>query len=228
MADRTRLPHGAVRLWCPEFHLDLVVLMGDAAPKVTGGLGGWEVTARPRQVSMTTWAGVEPYQVELSLMLDGHAAGTSVEGQLARIMAVARGDNESEPGILRVEGIAMPPAPKWIVEGVEFGDALLDARTGERTRQPLSVTLREYVPPEYLQLRRGATQGSKGKTRTITTKKGDTPAKVAARQRCTFAQVRALNRELVTKANQHLDTGTKLRVPLPDAKRRKAPTAHKK
>jgi len=222
MPDRTGLPHGYVRLLCDDPPLNLALLMGETAPKVTGGIGGWDVTARPRQVAMTTWGGVEPFQLELPLMLDRHAAGVSVERDITRIVAVGRGDGESEPGILRIQGVALPVV-RWVIEGVDFGDALM-ARTGNRTRQPFTLTLREYVPPAYLQLRRSATLGSKGKTKTLTVRKGDTPAKIAARQRCKWTDIRDLNPGLVRKANQALKTGTKLRVPVAASKARKPAT----
>ena len=224
MADRSGLQHGYVRLICDDPRADVRCLMGADPPKIIAGVGGWEVTARPRQVSMTTWAGVEPFAVDLSLMLDGHAAGRSVEGELAQLIAVGRGDGESEPGLLRVQGIAMPAGvDRWVIDGMDLGDTLLSAASGERTRQALTLTLREHVPPAYLQLRRSATLGTKGKTKTVTTRKGDTPAKVAARVRCTFPALRELNLTsgLCAKANQALKVGTKLRVPVARSKQRK-------
>jgi hypothetical protein len=225
MPDRSGLPHGTVRLTCDDPALNLVVLMGEEPPKLTGGMGGWEVTARPRQVGMTTWAGVEPFQLALAIMLDGHATGTSVEGALADLITVARGDAEAEPGIVGVDGIAVP-VDRWVIEGIEFGDALLAAWSGERTRQPLTLTLREYVPPSYLQLRKRALLGAKGKTKVITTRKGDTPAKVALRVGCKYQDVRELNitSGLAAKANQALKVGTKLRVPVAKRKDRKGAT----
>ena len=227
MADRTGLPHGTVQLTCDDPKASVVCLLGEEAPKITGGIGGWEVTARPHQVGMTTWAGVEPFQLSLALMLDGHATGTSVEDQLAELIAVGRGDGESEPGLLNVRGIALPEdVDRWVVEAMEFGDALLSAATGERTRQPLALTLREYVPPAYLQLRKSATKGSKGKTKVISSRKGDTPAKIAQRQRCTYQEIRELNLTsgLAAKANQPLKIGTRLRVPVAKSKQRKPAT----
>jgi hypothetical protein len=225
MASRKGLAHGYVRLICDDPHADVRCLMGADPPKITGGIGGWEIVARPRQVSMTTWAGVEPFGVDLALMLDGHAARRSVEEQLAQLIAVGRGDGESEPGLLRVQGIALP-ADRWVIDGMDFGDTLLSSHTGERVRQALTLNLREYVPPAYLQLRRSATLGSKGKTKTITTRKGDTPAKVAARVRCSYRDLRELNLTsgLCAKANQTLKVGTKLRVPVAKSKQRKPAT----
>lgn len=214
-----RVPPGWVRLTCDDPAADLTLLLGAEPPKITGGLGGWEVTARPRQVGMTTWQGSEPFQLSLSVMLDGYATSTSVEDPLRQLVAVARGDDESPPGVVTVEGIPSP-APEWVLEALEFGDPILSA-SAERVRQPLGLTLREYVPPTYLQLRKGALQGAKGKTRVVTARDGDTPAKVARRQHCPWTELRDLNPTLVRKANQALKRGTKLRAPVAARKDRK-------
>jgi hypothetical protein len=205
---------GYVRLRCDDPPLDAVVLLGPEAVRVTAGFGGWEVTARPRMVGMTTWEGSEPIQVALSLMFDGFARRKSQETVLGNLFAVARGDAESAPGLLTVQGVMLPPVARWIIESIDYGDPILDPRRMVRLRQPLTLTLREYVPPTYLSIRRRALQGTKGKTRVVTLRKGDTPAKVAARAGCKWTEVRELNPTLVKKANQALKAGTKLRVPV--------------
>jgi hypothetical protein len=78
----------------------------------------------------------------------------------------------------------------------------------ETLRQQVSVTLREYVPrrvPTATQTSR--LQGSKGKTRVVTAKQGDTPAKIARREHCAWTNLRDLNPTLVRKANQALKRG---------------------
>jgi hypothetical protein len=216
------VPPGYVGLHCDDPSLSIVVLLGPEPVKVTGGLGGWEVTARPRQVGMTTWQGNEPLQVSLSLMFDGWSMRASVEEPLRQLFTVARGDDESPPGIVDVEGIVLP-ADRWVIENVDYGEPILDPATMERYRQPMTVTLREYVPPTYLQQRKTALQGVKGKTKVITVRKGDTPANIARRQKCKWTDVRALNPTVIKKANQTLKTGTKLRAPVAVARVRKPP-----
>lgn len=216
---------GYVRLTCRDPTLDVTVLLGADPVRVTAGLGGWQVTARPRQVGMTTWTGSEPLQVELALMFDGWGTGTSQETALRRLFAVARGDDESPPGIVRVRGVPLP-AHEWVVEGIDYGDVIVDPASMGRLRQALTLTLREYVPPSYMQLRKRALQGGKGKTRVMVTRKGDTPARVAHRAGCKWTDLRTLNAKLVHKANQALKTGTKLRVPVHATNTRK-PKSHK-
>lgn len=214
------VPPGFVRLTCDDPSLNIVVRLGEEPVQVTAGAGGWEVTDRPRQVSMTVWNGVEPVQVSLPLMFDGYAAGHSQEKQLGRLFTVARGDDDSPPGVLSVEGVYLP-ADEWVIEGVDYGTPIL-ATTMNRLRQPLTLTLREYVPPSYLKLRRRSLSAPKNKTKVITTKHGDTPASIARRQHCKWTDLRQLNPKAVTKANQKLKTGTKLCVPVAKTTTKKA------
>jgi hypothetical protein len=230
---------GFVRLTCDDPKLRLTVRLGPEPVRITGGVGGWEVSARPRQVGMTTWAGVEPLQVELSLMFDGWGGKRSQDAKLRQLLTVARGDDESPPGVLELEGVPLP-VDRWVIEALDYGDAIISsgvegAEYGrpvppmETLRQQVSVTLREYVPPEYLQLRKRALQGSKGKTRVVTAKQGDTPAKIARREHCAWTNLRDLNPTLVRKANQALKRGVQLRVPVAVSKTRRAKGAtHRK
>lgn len=202
---------GWVTLSCGDPALALRVRLGADPPKLTGGTGGWSVVGRPRDVGMTIWDGVEPYQLSLSLMFDGWAAQQSQERALRALTRVARGDSDSPPGVLSVAGIPLP-ADDWIIEGIEFGDPIA-RNDGERLRQALSLTLREYVPPEYLRRRKSPSKTST-KTVIVRAQRGDTPAKIAKRRHVkSWTVIRDLNRKLVKKANQVLKTGTKIRVP---------------
>jgi hypothetical protein len=67
-------PAGWIRLQCPDPAFDRTMLLAPDAPKLTGGVGGWETTARPQQVSMTTWSGTDPFELEVQVMLDGWTA----------------------------------------------------------------------------------------------------------------------------------------------------------
>src|SRR4051812_24965735 len=93
--DRGVIPWGHVRLSCGDPALRLVALLGPEAPTISAGLGGWTVIARPRDVGMTIWEGVEPYQLSLSLMLDGWTRRRSQEDGIRALTRVARGDRTS-------------------------------------------------------------------------------------------------------------------------------------
>jgi hypothetical protein len=201
------IPPGHVRLRCGDPAFALLALLGPDAPRISGGIGGWSVVERPQAVGMTLWGGVEPYQLELSLMLDGWAARQSQD-----------------------EGIVIP-ASLWVIENIDFGDPILAtggesvvsswarqgprhaATPGARLRQPLALTLREYVPPTVLRRKRSA-YGSSTKYVVVRAIRGDTPAKLAKRRRLkSWTVIRDANRALKLKANTKLKVGQKLRVP---------------
>jgi hypothetical protein len=224
------IPPGHVRLRCGDPAFALLALLGPDAPRISGGIGGWSVVERPHAVGMTLWGGVEPYQLELSLMLDGWAARQSQDAAVQGLLKVARGDNDSPPGVLAVEGIVIP-ASLWVIENIDFGDPILAtggesvvsswarqgprhaATPGARLRQPLALTLREYVPPTVLRRKRSA-YGSSTKYVVVRAIRGDTPAKLAKRRRLkSWTVIRDANRALKLKANTKLKVGQKLRVP---------------
>jgi hypothetical protein len=204
--------------------MSIIALLGPEPPKITGASGGWDVTARPRQVGMTTWTGVEPIQFALSLMFDGFSVGHTQDRALNLLLRVARGTDDSPPGILTVEGIPAP-ADEWVIESIDYGDAIL-TQAGNHYRQQITLTLREYVDPTYLQIRKGARQPGRAKTHIITVRRHDTPAKIAKRIKCKWTDLRKLNPTLVKRANQPLKAGTKLRAPVPQHRGRRAHGTH--
>jgi hypothetical protein len=217
-------PPGWIRLQCPDPAFDRTVLLAPDAPKLTGGVGGWETTARPQQVSMTTWGGTEPFELKVQVMLDGWTAHktrepASQEPLIRELLTAGRGDDESPPGIFTLDGIPSLPADDWVLTGAEPGDPI---RRGDmhRVRDTYTLTFLEYVPPTYLQLRKGALQGAKDKTTVITVKKGDTPRRIADKRKLSsWFILRQLNPGVISKANQKLQTGIRIRVPAAQDKR---------
>jgi hypothetical protein len=207
------LASGYVRLTCGDPAFVLVALLGEESPTVTGG-GGWSVIARPRDVGMTVWEGIEPCTLALSLMLDGFADRHSQEPALRGLFRVARGDRESPPGIVTVEGIPSLPAREWVIDSIDFGEAIRRVSDMHRTRQQLTLSLREYVRPEYLS-RKKPTSHTSSKSIVLIAQKGDTAAKIAKRRRLkSWTVLRNLNRGVILKANQTIPTGTPVLVPV--------------
>jgi hypothetical protein len=110
---------GRVRISCDDPDFDLLGWLGPDSPKYTGGFGGWTVTPRPRQVGMVTYDGVEPIELQFQLLWDGilradrrrrpYEHPSSIEPAIRDLLAVVRGDKESDPGIVKVEGIPSLP-----------------------------------------------------------------------------------------------------------------------
>ena len=129
---------------------------------------------------MTIWAGGEPYTLQLPLMLDDYPERGSVERAMRVLNRLVKGDDDSPPGVVELGGIPLP-VDEWVIDGIDYGDPIRAVDDLRLLRQPVTLTLREYVPPEYMQLRRRSLVKPRRKTKVVTVKKGDTPAKIARR-----------------------------------------------
>jgi hypothetical protein len=226
MPKKDELPDvrpGRVRITCGDPDLRIDGWLGPDSPKYTGGFGGWNITPRPRQVGMVTFDGIEPITLEFQMLWDGIVGPgrhrrprehpESVEPYLRDLLAVVRGDSESEPGIIRIEGIPSLPAKRWVITNIEFGDAIRRVSDMHRTRLMMTFSVLEYRPPHYKRLRRRAFGKDLGKTVTHTVRSGETPHIIARRRHCSWTDIRRLNQSIVRSANQKLKRGTRLRVP---------------
>jgi LysM domain len=220
---------GIVRLHCLNPPLAMEVRLGQDLPQLTGGFGGWETTQRPRAVGMTTWQGVPPFELSVQILLGGaHLLNEapSQEDRIRNLINVARGTRDHVPGIVYIDGIPGLPADRWVISGIEWGDAVRN-RQMERIRQMATITFLEYQPPEYETLRKGSLAKAKPRTVRYTVKKGDTPAKIAKHRRGDWKDIREVNRKgVIKKANQQPRKGTpfhvgaKINVTLKDRKPR--------
>lgn len=215
IGSRDTPAHGWIRLTCPKPSLNIMHRMGPEPPNITGGFGGYEIVERPRQVSMTIWKGIEPFQLTFSLMMDGLHDRKSMEDDIENLIICARGNETSEPGTLEVLGIPRLPAESWVIENLEFdADSVIrDPRNFSRLRQKVTLTLREEVDPHYSPIRKHALDKNKGKTMTIKARDKDTPVRIAQRyHQSSWYMVRRLNKNIIHKANQKLKKGQRLRV----------------
>jgi nucleoid-associated protein YgaU len=178
--------------------LTVQVQLGDSAPRVTQGYGGWEEVERPGRVSLTDWRGFKPIGVELELYLDRFIDGTSVEDLIDIIEALAgRGKKgtQGEPPLLIVNTAGvMPhdyhasPEQRWVINDLAYDDeGTIVNDAGNRCRCPLTLSLLQHVAGGRLadralaarlklQNRAGAARG------TYTAKKGDTLVTIARKK----------------------------------------------
>jgi hypothetical protein len=226
------VPTGQVRLINQDAKFDQTLLLGETPPKVTGGGDLWDIVERPRQVAMTVYKGRQPFQVDLQVMLNGlnplvEQGGLSQEPVLRDLLDAMTGDDEHEPSPWEIRGVPeINDIPEWVLQTAEPGDHQIRRRTDfSRSRQDYTLTFIEYTPPTYVQLRAKARQGSKGKTTLYVVKKGDTPASIARKRRCKWTDLRTINASLITRANQNLRDGSRIRVPVLKQTKKKATKA---
>ena len=189
--------------------------LGEEGAKITSGYGGWEVTARPRDVAMTTWQGRGPFEMDLPLLLDALATDGSVESDCRQIERAAVPKNAaSTPPVVTVKGAVPRAGLRWVVESIDWGDALRSIWSGERVRQAVSLHLIEYQPPQLRAPRSKATPKNskivKAKKKTNTYKE---LAKVHLENVNRCAEIRKLNPQLLNKKGNPIRS-PKTEIPL--------------
>lgn len=140
--------YATVRVYSIAPPLQVVGLLGEAAPSVDAGTGGWELTERPRRAPVTTWKSPPPRKVALDLMLDGWASRTTVAAQVDAIEAMALPqDTHTQPPVVFLDapGVRVPSAPAgWVITSLELAESLR-AVDGNLYRQLVKLELTEYV-----------------------------------------------------------------------------------
>jgi hypothetical protein len=221
---KVQVPAGYIFLSCSSPQLALLVRLGPEAWIPTGGWGGYEVVDRPQNVGMTVPKGVEPWQYTGSIMFDGLKHLQSQEDDIQALLLCTHGDDDTAPGIISISGLPDLPADDWVVEALDFdADSIIrHNRSMDRLRAKVTLTIREYVHPDYLRTANNAFKRPKGDTTIITSKTGDTPHKIAIRQGCDWKDIKRLNpMRKITKANQILKKGLRIRVPKKENKSHK-------
>jgi hypothetical protein len=209
-------PPGYLYFQCSSPKAGFQVRMGDDPWIPTDGWGAYEVVDRSRQVGMTIEGGVPPWQYTGSILFDGLKHKMAQDDDIESLLTLAHGDQDNGPGIITIYGLAELEKNDWVIESLDF-DAASQIRTNgklRRLRQKVTLTIREYVSPDYLRTASNAFKRPKGDTTVVITKHGDTPHKLAVRYHCDWKDIRDLNpTRKIHKANQVLATGIRVHVP---------------
>jgi len=146
------LAPGHIRLVWPTGTLDL--LLGETSPRVLSGYSTFNEIARPKRSTAIEYTGKELFRLEIPVLIDGWLSGTSVEGIIQQIeeLAVSRGGKGNPPQDFRVDGPIPHRDVQWMIEGLDWGDAIYDGDI--RLRQFLTLTLVQKLDMPYL-LRNG-------------------------------------------------------------------------
>lgn len=148
-------PVGFVAIVCDDPARTLVVRLGPDRPEITSGYGGWNEVARPRKTTVTSWTGQPARRMTLSVLIDNHYEGRSIEDQIRDLEAMALPRAGGEPPTVRVsaQGGHIPyQSLRWVIDGLEWGDAIMNAH-GNRTRQGATLTLLQFIADDLIDAR---------------------------------------------------------------------------
>jgi len=180
-------------------------LRGDTPPVPVGGFGGWSLVARPRRKSLTQWQGIDPFQLQLSLVLDGVRGDRSVEADCLTLEQMAQPVGPRlAPPVVTVVGVVPHPELDYVIGdgnaggGLSWDAAPIYSRSGYRIQQKVTVTLLEYVAADRVAATPAAARarqasaassasaaaaagGKAPAARAYTVRSGDTLTSIAAR-----------------------------------------------
>jgi hypothetical protein len=132
--------------------LQVRALRGETPPVPTGGFGGWQLVPRPRRKALTQWGGIDPFQQQLSLILDGVRGNQSVEEDCLALEQMAQpAGPRLNPPLVTVLGVVPHPELVYVIGDGSGGAGLawdanpIYSRSGYRIQQKVTVTLLEYV-----------------------------------------------------------------------------------
>jgi hypothetical protein len=171
---------------------------GDGPPIVIDGYGGWQVTARPKEIGITEWIGRNPIQIEIPFMIDNYTFNTDIadpgietEREVRKLEKLCGIGGHTQPPICTVNGHGVIPhdeknAPgyhKWVIESVSW-DKDMEIRSGASQRRMKcggSITIRQYITASNILPRLGPNARSRNPEIYIV-KSGDTISKIAAKK----------------------------------------------
>lgn len=160
--------------------------------QVSGGVGGWETSDRPRLTQVMEWAGTPLRTLAVPIGLSGMADApgerdTDVETTMTQVEALGRPTKATgQPPVLTVAGPFRHLGLRYVVVALEWDeDTYIAGAHGKRLQQFGILTLQQYVAADVLvtPTKKARKKTKKGKrARTVTVRAGDTLAKIAARE----------------------------------------------
>jgi hypothetical protein len=207
------VPFGWVELVSGDPALRLRVRMGEGAPTVTGGYGGWQEVERPGRVALAHWKGASPLRLTLDLLFDGFDAGKSVEPALRDLERMTRRHaNRASSPVLHVGGAVPHGNWSWVIEDIDWGDALRRSSDGHRVRQAVGVRLMQWVVDDLVVEGAAArARFMKARTGTVTVRSDENLRAVAKRAKVGVSALARAN--AIRDPKRKLSTNRVLRLP---------------
>lgn len=179
------------RLWLRTIdvkpRIEIRCYLGETAPKVVDGYGGWTVVARNRRRGMVEWTGNNPIAIEIPFMMDDWEAQKSVEKDMNDLEKMAGiGPPEGpEPPLVHWDANSQHDAREashldWVIEGLEWDTNISRNEDGETVRASGTLTLRQFVGDELLSTFAKARKKSKNSTHKV--KKGESLMTIAKKE----------------------------------------------
>jgi hypothetical protein len=152
---------GFVRIKSSDPPVTLTARLADTRPNVDAGYGGWAEVARPRRRPLSVWTGSPGLRLTLPVLFDSFRSGLSVERQLSQLEKLSLPTAaDGAPPRLRIQarGGHVPHTDRvWVVDSLTWGDATMN-KSGNRTRQQVTLALLEYIADVRVNERSTTTQ----------------------------------------------------------------------
>lgn len=156
-------------------------LLDDDAPVMSQpGGGGWITTDRWGRKAITSWQGVQPYQLEMSGLFVARYQGVEdVEAFCDELefWYAPRGDFNA-PRHVHVVGASPGTGKEWVITNLEWKPSLRTA-DGKRRIAPFDLTLMEFVDPDSVIRPTARAADASNRKRLYVVKPGDTLTSIA-------------------------------------------------
>jgi len=174
-----------------QLGLSVTVRMDSTNPDVIEGIAGtWNEVPRPHRRSITTFAGWPALKRTIGVFFNGHnklqadgSWGQSVEPDIQTFEAICGEAGPShEPCPIELTGAIDYSGASWVCVGIDWGDRIVNVKTGERERQHAVIHLMEYTTQATTTGNAVTkTQTASAKFTRYTVRKGDTLQSIAHR-----------------------------------------------
>jgi len=205
------VPPGQVTINSVDPPLSVAGWLGEEQPTVTSGYGGWTVVSRPRRYGLTDFVGLDPKRLSFSLLIDGLAAGRSVETEVRNLERMASIDaGRKTPSIVTVSGPLPWSTLQWVIEELSFNESTW-SEGGDRIRQKITITLLQFV--EDVRLKKLAAKKATSSTPYVV-KAGEHLGEIAAKRLGDASRWKEIAELNDLRTPRDVKKGQRLRMPV--------------